>query len=191
MLFRSRIATSPIEAMGVARSLAALEDAALILWVVDGTERYESDGDLLLGALAGRRVLLALTKADLVPADAAPAVTPESLLAAIPGSESRAVRVSSRTGEGIAALRTACAELLGVGKSGGLAGAVANPRHTDALTRARAALERADAQAAIGAPGEIVALELREALAAVGEVTGRGAGADLLDRIFARFCVGK
>ena len=186
-----RIATSPIEAMGVARALAALEDAALILWVVDGTERYESDGDLLLGALAGRRVLLALTKADLVPADAAPAVTPESLLAAIPGSESRAVRVSSRTGEGIAELRTACAELLGVGKSGGLAGAVANPRHTDALTRARAALERADAQAAIGAPGEIVALELREALAVVGEVTGRGAGADLLDRIFARFCIGK
>ena len=40
-------------------------------------------------------------------------------------------------------------------------------------------------------PGEIVALELRDALATLGEVTGRTVSEDLLDRIFARFCVGK
>jgi tRNA modification GTPase len=95
------------------------------------------------------------------------------------------------TADGIAELRVALAELLGASQSGGLAGAVANPRHTDALTRARDALVRADEQAVSGAPGEIVALELREALAAVGEVTGKAVGADLLDRIFARFCIGK
>ena len=50
---------------------------------------------------------------------------------------------------------------------------------------------RASEVATQGAPGEIVALELREALAAVGEVTGRQVGEDLLERIFARFCIGK
>jgi tRNA modification GTPase len=40
-------------------------------------------------------------------------------------------------------------------------------------------------------PGEIVALELREALAAIGEVTGRQASEELLERIFSRFCIGK
>ena len=83
---------------------------------------------------------------------------------------------------------------LGAGKPGGLASAVANPRHTDALTRAHEALSRArDLAEADGAaaPGEIVALELREALAAIGEVTGRQASEELLERIFARFCIGK
>ncbi len=187
-----RLASNPIEAMGVARALGALEDAALVLWVVDGTQPYESDGDLLLGALAGKRVLLALTKSDLIEASRAP-VTGDELLALIPGGETHALRVSSVTGDGLTGLRDAFATLLGAGEgaAGGLAGAVANPRHSEALSRARAALARADEQAALGAPGEIVALELREALAAVGEVTGQGAGADLLDRIFARFCIGK
>jgi len=134
---------------------------------------------------------LALTKRDLVTPPASAPVTPDEVLARIPGSDARAVSVSSVTLEGLAELRETFAELLGASRSGGLAGAVANPRHTDALSRAREALARADEQAASGSPGEIVALELREALAAVGEVTGRGAGAELLDRIFARFCIGK
>lgn len=187
-----RLATNPVEAMGVARALAALEGAALVLWVVDGTMPYDEEGDdMLRAALAGKRVLLALTKRDLLAPPASAPVTADEVLARIPGSEARAVSVSSVTLEGLDELREAFAALLGAAAAGGLAGAVSNPRHTDALTRAREALARADEQAAKGAPGEIVALELREALSAVGEVTGRGAGAELLDRIFARFCIGK
>ena len=63
--------------------------------------------------------------------------------------------------------------------------------HAGALARARAALARAGAAARSGAPGEIVALELREGLGALGEVTGRALGGDVLERIFSRFCVGK
>jgi len=50
---------------------------------------------------------------------------------------------------------------------------------------------RASDAAAAGSPGEIVALELRESLAAIGEVSGRQASEELLERIFARFCIGK
>jgi len=62
---------------------------------------------------------------------------------------------------------------------------------SSALARARAALGRAAAVARGGMPGEIVALELRECLEAIGEVTGRSASEELLDRIFHRFCIGK
>jgi tRNA modification GTPase len=68
---------------------------------------------------------------------------------------------------------------------------VGNLRHAEAIERARAALARATQAAADRLPGEIVALELREALAALGEVTGRSVDDDLLDRIFHKFCVGK
>ena len=66
-----------------------------------------------------------------------------------------------------------------------------NVRHVEALERARAAFARAIERGREGAPGEIVAIELREGLVAMGEVTGEGVDPDLLDRIFGRFCVGK
>jgi tRNA modification GTPase len=181
-----RRATSPTEALGVARALATLDGAAVVLWVVDASQPLPPADDELLAGLCGRRVLVALNKSDL-PA----ATTPEQALARLQGGESRALRVSCVTGQGLAELRAALATLLGADRAGGLAGAVANPRHAEALARARAALGRATLAADDGAPGEIVALELRDALAAMGEVTGRNASEELLERIFARFCIGK
>ena len=181
-----RMATHPIEAMGVARALASLDGAAVVMWVVDGSQPFDPQGDLLVASLTGRRVLVVVNKHDLPPQ-----VGDDALLAHVSADLARLVHVSSTTGEGLDALRSALAELLGADRAGGLAGAVANPRHADALSRARAAAVRAAEIAAQGSPGEIVALELREALAAIGEVTGRQASEDLLERIFARFCIGK
>ena len=65
-----------------------------------------------------------------------------------------------------------------------------NARHIDALRRAQASLEEARRAAGV-APGEIVAGEIRVALGALGEVTGEAVAPDLLERIFARFCIGK
>jgi tRNA modification GTPase len=176
-----RDARDPVEAMGVERSLAALDGAALVLWVVDGSEAYDPAGDPLPGELAGRNVIAAITKSDV-----AEVVQPREL-----ANATHAVRVSAKTGEGLGELSAAIGTQLGASSPGGLASAVANPRHTDALGRARASLARAGEAAASGAPGEIVALELRESLAAIGEVTGRHASEELLERIFARFCIGK
>ena len=181
-----RDARDPVEGMGVARTLATLADAALVLWVVDGSQPFEPAGDPLLAQLENRNVILVLTKEDL-----GVVVDPMEPIRAMKAGESWATNVSTVTGEGMIELRAAIAVQLGAGERGGLAGAVANPRHTDALARARASLARADEAAAAGAPGEIVALELRESLAAIGEVSGRHASEELLERIFARFCIGK
>ena len=100
--------------------------------------------------------------------------------------------VSAAQGIGLESVREALAELLDAGtKAGALAAAVSNPRHVEALSRANAALARAQSAARDRMPGEIVALELRESLLAIGEVTGRTVAEDLLDRIFSKFCVGK
>jgi len=184
-----RDARDPVEAMGVERSLAALEGAALILWVVDGSQPFDPSGDPLPAQLKGRNIVIAVTKADLgVVVDAL-----EPWRAAEP-AEFFGVHVSAATGEGMIELEAAISVQLGAGTPGGIASAVANPRHTDALARARGALSRArDLSEVNGAapPGEIVALELRESLAAIGEVTGRQASEELLERIFSRFCIGK
>jgi len=181
-----RESAEPVEAIGVARTREALEHAPLAIWVVDGSAPAGDEDAAVARTLAGRNVIVALNKRDL-----AARVTPAEVAALVGVDPGRVIEVSAARGEGIARLREAIRDALGGGAGGDLAMAAGNPRHADALGRARAALGRAAAPDARGAAGELVALELREALAAIGEVTGREVGEDLLDRIFSRFCVGK
>jgi tRNA modification GTPase len=198
-----------VEAIGIARAEEALADSAVAVWVVDGSRPLEASDARVAERLAGKRVLVAINKRDLGEAVRAPDV--EALL----GNGSRAERtiavpVSAARGDGLEGVRAGLLELMGtaeapaaerdeIASSGRVYGtqraalplAVSNARHIDALARAQRALERAGIAGRDGAPGEIVALELREVLDAIGEVTGTSVGPDLLERIFSRFCVGK
>ena len=66
-----------------------------------------------------------------------------------------------------------------------------NARHRDALERTQSALARASEAAQQNAFEECVALELKSALQALGEIIGETATEDLLDQIFSQFCIGK
>jgi len=66
-----------------------------------------------------------------------------------------------------------------------------NARHQDALNRARDAALRASAALRSGQTLELVAMDLRMAVNAVGEIVGKTATEDLLDMIFSQFCIGK
>jgi tRNA modification GTPase len=68
---------------------------------------------------------------------------------------------------------------------------VSSARHRDALRRGAEQLDAARATLAGGLPLDFVAIDLRAALEALGEITGETATSDLLDRIFAEFCIGK
>jgi len=183
-----RDTSDAIERLGVERSRAAIEQAPLVLWVVDASAALTEEDRAIAERLQGRRVLIALNKCDLPRGIGMGEV--EELL---DGGLLRSIPVSAVRGDGLDTLHEALAAALGAGsgKAGAGGVAVGNQRHAEALARARTALDRGAAAARAGAPGEIVALELRESLAAIGEVTGRSVGEDLLDRIFSRFCVGK
>jgi tRNA modification GTPase len=178
-----------VESIGVARAREALAGCAVALWVVDAAAPLEVEDLRIAAELGAKPILVALNKSD-----QAPRTGVADVAAVLDGAPRRVVAVSATAGTGLEDLRAALAELLGAGVAGatsGLAGAVGNLRHAEALERARAALGRAARVASERAPGEIVALELREGLAALGEVTGRSVGEDLLERIFSKFCVGK
>jgi len=179
-----RDTVDPIEAIGVNLAEKALDSGTVVMWVVDGSETLEAADRRIAERLRGRKVVAALNKADRGSRVAV------AEMAAMVGGESPIVTVSAVRGEGLDALRSALAERLGA-RSAEADAPVTHPRHAEALDRAQAALRRAAKAAADNEPGEIVALELHEALAAIGEVTGKAAGEDLLDRIFSRFCVGK
>jgi tRNA modification GTPase len=174
-----------VESAGIGLTHEAIARASAIVWVLDGSRPLEPEDRRLEARFAGKRVVIALNKRDLgsaVGREAAESLARDAIV--------RVVEVSALTGDGLSGVRSALVELLG-GGAGDLGLAVSNPRHAEALSRAGSALARAAECARVGAPGEIVALEIREAIGALGEVTGRNVSADLLERIFSRFCVGK
>jgi tRNA modification GTPase len=102
------------------------------------------------------------------------------------------VAVSSITGSGIEDLKEAIERVVWSGRvSAEQLQVTVNARHAEALRRAREATERAasglDAEEGL----ELVALDLRIAAGAVGEIVGKTTTDDLLDAIFSQFCLGK
>jgi tRNA modification GTPase len=178
-----------VEALGIALSEQALAESPIVIWVVDASSPLEPGDRAMASRLAGKRVIAVLNKSDL-PARLEGAGL-EARLSASGATWWQCVQVSAASGAGLATLRAALLVALGGGPAAPLGLAVSNARHVDALARGRAALERARARSREGAPGEIVAIELRDGLSAIAEVTGEGVDADLLDRIFGRFCIGK
>ncbi len=170
-----------VERLGIARTREELRAADLALLVLDASAPWTA-ADAEAWALASDRpCVIAFNKSDLPRALAAPTAL----------ATAACIEVSAHSGEGVATLRRALAAALVSGSSEDPASAlVTNARHIDALRRAQLAIDEAR-DAAAAAPGEIVAGEIRVALAALGEVTGEAVAPDLLARIFARFCIGK
>jgi tRNA modification GTPase len=179
-----RAATDAIEAEGVARARRAIGSAELVIVVLDGSQSLGSDARETLAASAGRPRIVVRNKLDLGDSGAGD-------LAHEP-DRSLHIEGSVRWARTIAAVRDTIARL---GWGGGAIAAntalVANARQIESLTRAREALAQARATLAAGAPVDLLAGDMRAAIAAYGEVTGETVTEDVLDGIFARFCVGK
>jgi tRNA modification GTPase len=181
-----RDTTEEVERIGVDVATRAGETADLVLYVIDAcVGRSEEDEDFLRRG-RGEARLVVTTKADLVAAPPRPAFpfkeTPSS-------SSSCDLSVSAVNGVGLAALRAAIAARLGLVEAEGELLVLA--RHKEALEAAATLLGDAAALAASGRDAELVAARTREALVALGAITGETATEDLLDRIFSTFCVGK
>ena len=164
-----RESTDPIEQEGIARARARAKAADIRLLVVD------DPGAATLGELEPGRALTVLNKADLWPQ----VTFPEGLLA-----------VSATTGFGLDALWRRLAEEARDLLPSEDAVLVTRLRHRSALADAEAALTRA---IALGGETDLglLAEEIRLAARAIGRVTGAFGVEDILDRVFATFCIGK
>lgn len=102
------------------------------------------------------------------------------------------VDVCCLTGQGIESLKNAIKDLVWSGEiKAEMLQVMINSRHQDALNRARAATLRTLEALQANATLELVAVDLRIAVNAVGEIVGKTATEDLLDSIFSQFCIGK
>lgn len=158
-----------IEAQGVERAKKAIENADVVLHVIDKT--YGDCGEWDFG---DKIVFTVYNKCD------------EGGFA-IP-YKARTFAVSAKTGEGVELLAKSIAELYkGNEVDGGEI--ITAERHVSALYQAKNALK--NAIASLDSTIDCTLIDLREAYDALGEITGKTATQDVVDSIFSRFCVGK
>jgi tRNA modification GTPase len=180
-----RASGNAVEREGVRRALRAAEVTDVVLLVLDASRPLDEEDRQLLERSGGRARVVVVNKTDCAP------TWDERVLDL---REEKAVRVSARTGEGLAALRRAIAERLTGSRPTAEPPSLTNARHICLLEGAAEALARAAAAArSMGESSseEFVLADLREARAAFEEVTGRRTTEDLLAAIFGRFCIGK
>ena len=166
-----------IEEEGIRRARKAISNADAVLWIQDASDAATGS----LDASVPRDIPLTVVRNKIDLVNEPPGTEP---------GEEFVVRLSAKTGAGVAALRERLRQLAGY-KNLGEGAYTARQRHVDALQRAaghfgvgRQALD--DERA-----GELLAEELRLAHEALGEITGAVSPDDLLGMIFAKFCIGK
>ena len=178
-----------VEQLGVERSRAAMESADLVLAVVDGSAPATAE-DLAVLELAARarHWLLIWSKQDLADSASFTPQTPVFTGLYPPGA---VLKISSLTGSGLCELEAAVKALFPAGESYEIGGILTDQRQEEAVSRALAAVRRALEAFEGGLTPDAVLTDAEEALAALGELTGRTAREEIVSRIFERFCVGK
>ena len=174
-----RTDSTEAEAKAVELARAVVGEADLVVCVADGHGGVSSRDEDLWRGLPDNKRLAVLNKADLG-------------LQGGRGSWQDALVVSARTGRGLDALQDRIVSELGAGFQGdGDDVVVIEERQHELLTRCFAALQRAEGIVRSGREGELAALDLRNAVAALDAIVGIEVDGDVLDEIFSRFCIGK
>jgi tRNA modification GTPase len=181
-----REATDPVEREGVRRMQDALQRADLVLAIFDGSAGLESDDRQLLALTADKPRILVANKSDL------PACWELFDLEEEPVTRGRLIRTSAVDGAGLEQLRDAIRDAVLKAASEPLDGVmITRLRHRAALIRARESLDHVRVSVEGRMPAEFIAMDLRAATGAIGEIIGETTVDDVLDRIFKEFCVGK
>jgi tRNA modification GTPase len=178
-----------IEVEGIRRSRQSLAQAELILHVLDAGQPLTSEDETYFTEFAGKKRIFVRNKIDLPGQWEWP---PKFNGGSSASNLVPPVNVSCMTGQGMESLKDAIKEVVWSGEvKAEMLQVMINSRHQDALNRARTAATRSIDALHGNATLELVALDLRIAVAAVGEIVGKTTTEDLLDSIFSQFCIGK
>ncbi|MBF9018512.1 MULTISPECIES: tRNA uridine-5-carboxymethylaminomethyl(34) synthesis GTPase MnmE [unclassified Oceanispirochaeta] len=170
-----RESADPIEEEGIRRTRELMDNAHLVLYVLDATVDL-SDEEKALIAKEDREEILVWNKADISKTEA-----PEGIIS-----------VSAVSGQGFTELEEALKNSI-FKDSSGLGGdaVIDSLRQKELLERALSGVDKVEEAIHNGLPVDILAMDLHDVLQALGEITGEVSSSDILDSMFSSFCVGK
>ncbi|MGI0491199.1 tRNA uridine-5-carboxymethylaminomethyl(34) synthesis GTPase MnmE [Alkalinema pantanalense CENA528] len=177
-----------VESIGVERSRKAAQSADLVLLTIAADQGWTTGDQEIYQQVNDKPLIVIINKVDLADPGGTIAIIREKLM--LP--ESRMVSTAAASQQGIEALEQAILQVVQAGETQAANLDLAiNQRQAAALTRAKVALEQVQATIAQQLPLDFWTIDLRGAIAALGEILGEDVTESVLDRIFSRFCIGK
>ena len=163
-----------VEKIGVERSKQAIEEAELVILMLDLSRRLDDEDAELLELTKDKKRIIVANKND---------IKTETV--------EDAIEISVKTGDGMDKLSGEIKSLYSLGEleAGGIV--VTNLRHISSLTRVKETLERAYDAVENGLPQDLAALDIYAAIDILGEITGDTVSESIVSEIFHNFCVGK
>jgi tRNA modification GTPase len=178
-----RATSDQVEQLGIERSQRAAQNADLVLLVVDQAVGWQAEESAIYATVQHKRVIVVLNKCDLAGEQLPPFIAEAGL---------PVVKTAAVHAQGIEQLEEAILQVVGASSwhSHNWDYAV-NQRQKACLVRAVTALENLQTTIDQDLPLDFWTIDLREAIASLGEITGEQITESMLDSIFSRFCIGK
>jgi tRNA modification GTPase len=172
-----------VEAEGVQRALNKMEIARIVIFIVDASATSPLEVERLSKQfnIQSEKSILVLNKADLVPA----------IRVSDYSFEGPVVRMSAKHAENMNELESVLYKMIENDRLNTDQTILSNLRHKDAFQRAMQDLIRVKDGLQDGLSGDLIAMDIRQALHHIGMITGEISADDLLGNIFSRFCIGK
>ena len=176
-----------IETMGIERSFKKMDEARIVLWVVDATAPVTELEDFhkqIAEHCHDKAVIAVVNKID--------AGDTQAIVNKLNAMDVKIAEISARAGTGIEQLKQDIIEAAALPQvTDENAVIVTNARHYHALVRASEAIDRTLQGLSTGLSGDLVSQDIRECMHYLGEITGEISTDDILGEIFAHFCIGK
>ncbi|AKA36111.1 tRNA uridine-5-carboxymethylaminomethyl(34) synthesis GTPase MnmE [Flagellimonas lutaonensis] len=180
-----------VEGIGIQRTLQKIEQAKVVLYMLDAEKAKnwksfdEIDG--LLEKFPKKSFVLVVNKADKLSEN-----EKSKLISLLPKNSGAKVHLlSAQRGDGVDDLKKMLLNLVNTGALGGNDTIVTNNRHYSALLKALEEIQKVRAGMQQELSGDLLAIDVRQALFHLGEITGEVTTDDLLGNIFSNFCIGK
>ncbi len=177
-----RDSSDQVERLGIARSQQAAQRADLILFTIDAQVGWTNEDELIYQQIKEFPLILLINKID---------IACQNYQQALP-SVKKIVEMAAAKNQGIEDLERAILDYVELDSltASNLEIAI-NQRQSAALTMAQISLEQVQQTIENQLPLDFWSIDLRSAIASLGEITGQEVSESLLERIFSRFCIGK
>ncbi|WP_053991215.1 tRNA uridine-5-carboxymethylaminomethyl(34) synthesis GTPase MnmE [Mangrovimonas sp. TPBH4] len=177
-----------VESIGIKKTFEKIEQAQVVIYLFDSTQyqeqsdKFKVELEKIKNKYPQKPLIILANKVDKIDAD-----QQAKMRAEIPEIQ----MLSAKTGEGVEDLTKKLLDLINTGALRNNETIVTNSRHYDALLKAFEEIQKVKYGLETGLSGDLLAIDIRQALYHFGEITGQVTNDELLGNIFANFCIGK
>lgn len=178
-----------IESIGIERTYKKIEQASVVLWLLDASTALIQWGmlaDKILPKCEGKKLIVVLNKMDMLPEGHV-----ELLEKALTDIEYEHIFISAKNGENIDRLQKELLDIATLPELSSNDVIVSNIRHYEALSLALESIKRVKSGLAVQLPGDLISQDLRECIYHLSDIVGEVTTDQVLGNIFKNFCIGK